>query len=324
VVITAWITRPRRSALGLARLAPKSGITCPLLAVEDPAVQRTRFWKAAMLDPVDCPVRGLDIATLPAHVKPFAEFMVAQSKREMTPRDIVKAYLLTVSSVQRGAISTAKVKESWPDAPFRSARVRPEDVMGAILRTPAGRRYLDAATRGEFDTRDARIIKRWFMPFGLAPTFEKQLRAAPKLAREAKDIDRRLHRDSTAAWANYLEKHVPYIGPAKAGFFSALMGRGDLPTADAKELDFWFCRLGEWDRARMKCRASAKVTTDPPPDKLLREVRGQLADRLASMRVKMPRKYKPFYQHLVHHAVWDTIGKTATTHQEMIDAMRSA
>jgi len=326
VGITIWITRTRRRPLGIARLAPGVEVPagCPLLAVEDPKLRETEFWESAMIDPSECPVRGLDIAKLPGHIKPFAEFMIEQSSKTMTPRDIVKAYLLTVSSVQRGAISTSKVRSAWPGSPFRGQRVRPEDVMGAILETDAGRRYLDAAVRGDYDTRDARIIKRWFKPFGMGNTLEKQLQAAPRLAKRTPEIDRALRTDSTRKWATYLEKNVPYVGPAKAGFFSALLGRGDLPTADAKELEFWFCRMGEWNTEKMRCKSSYKTVTQPPPEKMMREVREQLAKRLAAMKVKMPKRYRPFYQHLVHHAVWDTIGKTATTHQEMIDAMKSA
>jgi len=196
--------------------------------------------------------------------------------------------------------------------------------MGAILETPAGQRYLDAAARGKYDTRDARIIKRWFRPFGLSNTLEKQLKSAAGLAIQTDDINNRLRKNSLKQWARYLEKNVPYVGPAKAGFFSALMGRGDLPTADSKELDFWLCRLGEWDKEKMRCRSNVKKVTIPASDKIMREIRQQLAKRLATMNVKMPVRYKPFYQHLVHHAVWDKIGQTATTHQSLIDAMKKA
>jgi len=98
-LIAALVARRRNKPLGLARIRSKSKIKCPLLAVEDKATRRTQFWEHAMLDPIQCKVRGLDIDHLPAHIEPFGEFMITQSKKIMAPRDIVKAYLLTVSSV---------------------------------------------------------------------------------------------------------------------------------------------------------------------------------------------------------------------------------
>ncbi len=326
VGVAWWFTRGARRPLGIARLAPGVEVPpgCPLLAVEDPAVRQTEFWDHAMVDPTECPVRGLDIAKLPKHVRPFAEFMVSQSKKDLSPRDIAKAYLLTVSSVQRSAIGASTLRRTWPSSPFRGRTVRPEDAMGAILETPTGKRYLDAAVRGTFDKRDARIIGRWFAPFGLTSSLGKQLQTAPALARRSNVIGDKIRRDTPRAWSRYVEKDIPYIGFAKAGFFSALLGRGDLPTADAKELEFWLCRIGEWNTEKMRCKSHARTVIDPPPDRVMREFQEALAGRLADMKVKMPKRYQPFYQHLTHHAVWDRIGKTETTHQDMIDAMKNA
>jgi hypothetical protein len=54
----------------------------------------------------------------------------------------------------------------------------------------------------------------------------------------------------------------------------------------------------------------------------------QSVDRLAARQQAMGLQgldpsMDPFYQHLTHHAVWDKVGDTQTTHQDIIDAMRN-
>lgn len=320
-----WHRHKSRTGLGLARLRKKGAPKhCPLLQVEDAGRQTAEFWEHAFVDVTECPVRGLDIDKLPSHVRPFADFMLRQRRRKLTPRDVAKAYLLTVASVQRGAISAAKLKEAWPDAPFSGGKVRPEDAMGRLLLTPAGQAYLRAASVGQFDAQAAETLRRRLAPFGLANRLGDQLQLATRLGQRAADVQQHVRRDTPTQWSRFVEREVPHIGPAKAGFFSALMGRGDLPTADAKELEFWLCRVGDWDRNKMRCKVPVKHVSDPPPESLVHEIRPKLAERLAAMQIAMPKKYQPFYQHLAHHAVWDKIGGTQTTHQAMIDAMERA
>jgi hypothetical protein len=297
--------------------------SCPLLKVQDPNAKSTRFWEKAFIDVNECKVRGLDIQRLPSHVKPFAEFMRRQAKKKMTRRDVIKAYVLTVSSVQRQAITPEALRRSWPDHPFTS-RTRPEDTMGILLRTPVGQAYLNQAEQGVVDPAAVKQLQEKFAAFGLDKTFGKQLSAAVRVGKDADSINASRKNDSPDQWTQFVKDDVPFVGPAKAGFFSALLGRGDLPTADAKQIEFWLCRTGEWNRKTMSCKAPSKELTDPPPSKIVEEIRDQLQKRLDEMNVSMPKKFRPHYQHLVHHAIWDQIGRTKTTHQEMIDAMESA
>ena len=45
---------------------------------------------------------------------------------------------------------------------------------------------------------------------------------------------------------------------------------------------------------------------------------------MSGLKMTMPAKFKPFSLHLAHHALWDKIGGSKTTHADIIDAMRNA
>lgn len=120
------------------------------------------------------------LEALPAWIAPFATYMREASpvaKRRITGRDVVKAYLLTKSSVQRTARGVPLVCEAFPGFKPREpvarnpktgeAEVRPEDVMAELLLSPVGKRYLDDAERGVFNEEAATQIADSFACFGL-------------------------------------------------------------------------------------------------------------------------------------------------------------
>jgi len=47
-----------------------------------------------------------------------------------------------------------------------------------------------------------------------------------------------------------------------------------------------------------------------------------LADRQRAMDMSLDPSLDPFYQHLVHHTVWDKLGNEQTTHDDLVKAMR--
>jgi len=261
---------------------------------------------------------------LPVHVYPFAEYMRRVSDHDITPREVAKAYIMTVGSMRRSAIGAKKVRARWRDYPGpKTGKVRPEDVLGELLKSPVGQQYLDAAERGQFDTAAARSLSKKFGAWGFEPTFHKQLKTAVTLADDAPAINRVLKRGSRAAWYNYVTKKISGVSLAKAGFLASLMGRGDIATADARELNFWMCATDKWQIAKKTCERPLASKFDD----------GELVDenfmdlfnkKMSSIKMSMPAKYKPFYLHLAHHALWDRIGDTKTTHSQIIDAMENA
>jgi hypothetical protein len=252
--------------------------------------------------------------TLPAHVAPFAEFMRRAAGDPPTNRKIVKAYAMTRASVARGALKRPTVCLTYPE--FRELRrfaatagedVRPEDAMAILLFGPHGKKYLNAAGRGEFDAAAADEMVKRARCFGLQNTLRADLRRGVELARHHGDELRHVLRSgSREEWIDFIRsKRVPGISAAKAGFFAALFGRGDLPTFDARELDLW----------RRKPRARRTVRK---ADVLA------LEERIAESGFRVPARFKAQRQHLAHHALWDAAGRSRTTHAVIAHAMQFA
>lgn len=268
---------------------------------------------------------------LPKHIRPYAEFMRLRADQPVTPRDVVKAYVLTRSSVQRQAISVPSVCKADPDfrplpRAARTASVRPEDQMARLLFTPASKRYLDSASKGHFDEVAARALADRFVCFGLvypkkgvdmsdpkvakanAGLFYSDLRRGAELARKTGDVQRALRLPPEKYW-QWLRKNVYGIGPSKAGFFASLFGRGDIPTFDAREIALW--------------QRGGKKKLEPK----WQDVK-KLSDRFRKFPMELEAQHEPFRAHLVHHALWDAYSSgdrpTKTTHGSIIRSMQFA
>lgn len=261
---------------------------------------------------------------LPEHVEPFADYMIRAAKKPVTGREVAKAYILTVGSMRRAAINAKKVKARWRDYPGpKSGLVRPEDVLGELLKSPAGQRYLDAAEKGRFDARAAKTLAGRFGAWGFEPTFRQQLKNAVALADDAPTINRILKKGRRSTWYNYVTKNIPGVSLAKSGFLASLMGRGDIATADARELNFWLCAPDKWNIGKHKCERPLATKFDVN-DLVDEDFMDVFNKKMSTLKMKMPAKYKPFRLHLTHHALWDRVGNSKTTHADIIDAMEKA
>lgn len=306
VVDDDWGYEPpsRYGFTGLGRLTPaqKRMYAARRLVPPSEAIERIRARHGAAL-----PER------LPEHILPFADFMAEAAAVEVTPRRIAKAYVITRSSVRRQGRKMATVCETFPGyrelaraAADRGEEVRPEDAMSVLLRTEDGQAYLDGVERGEFAAAPARRLVRKLKCFGLSASLLKDLRAAVDVAHNA-EVRSALRSATPEQWLALVDtRAVPGIGPAKAGFVASLLGRGDLPTFDAREIALW----------------RRRGSLEPQQHDVL-----ALRERLADVPMAMEPRHEPYRQHLVHHALWDAYAEdapTQTTHQEVIDAMRLA
>ena len=198
------------------------------------------------------------------------------------------------------------------DGKFRTrcldVTVRPEDVFGVILFSEHGQRFLAAAERGVFDEEAAREVTNRTKCFGLDNTlFQDMKYAALDLSPRHEEFTAHLKNDSPRQWIEYVQKDVYRISGAKAGFIAALLGRGDVPTFDARELDLW---------------------KETPSEKA--DAADVLAyrDAIRQFPMKLEPQHEPFREHLVHHALWDAYPEkkpqTHTTHGSVIRAMQFA
>lgn len=264
---------------------------------------------------------GANLERLPSHIRPFGRYMKLAAEEPITARRLVKAYVITRSSVQRQGLPKDTVCRVFPDyrpLPRHAdpSMVRPEDVMARLLFTPYGARYLDAAEKGEFDASAARELADRMMCFGLIDNpkglYNDMRYGAQKIAQETPEIARALKAKPSAYW-KYIERNVAGIGPSKAGFFAALLGRGDIPTFDAREIELWSRYVSTKKKLKSGIRWSDVV---------------KLRRRLMDFPMNLPDDLKPYKVHLVHHALWDAYARGArpskTTHGALIRSMQFA
>ena len=291
---------------------------------QDPPSSRLAGWNWTPLAEVHKSLGSF--SEIPSHIQNFGHFMNETAKKAattgLTPRDLIKAYAITRSSIQREGRTPQKIMEHWPDFPGpKTGVIRPEGAMGEWLQTPMGQRYLDAAVKGNVDHDAVKDAIQSMKAFGLSsspkqPTGEQQYLpyAAQMLPGQEKHVSdmvaRAIHSDSAPQeWRDWAMK-LSGIKYAKAGFLSSLLGRGDQPTADAREYNVHSGMTPGKERNKL----IAKGQVDP----VLR-----LAARHSALNIKMPSELQPHYQHLVHHAVWEHGGEPVT-HEDIINAMRHA
>lgn len=259
---------------------------------------------------------------IPSHVENFGAFMDEMTHRalkgQMSPRDLIKAYAITRSSIRRQAIYNKTLREKGGfHLPFDDkVKVRPEGAMAEWLMTPMGQRYLDAAERGKVDQEAVEDAGAKMRPFGFQN--DTELQALPWAAQ---NLPQR-HKEFSTLIADGLSKdpNLPAwrkasmslygIKEAKSGFMGALLGRGDQPTLDARQIVLQTGLSNDEGSKRMANTGFAGVD--------------RLAARQAAMNPKMDPGLEPFRQHLTHHAVWDKAGNDVTTHEDLMRAMRGA
>lgn len=233
--------------------------------------------------------------------KKFGYFMREMKEKGITPRDVVKAYLITTSSINRGALSAEKVRTGWPDLVHNEKTVRPEDAFAKLLGTDDGQRFLDAAEKGEFDEAAANAMLEKFKPFGLYNTQREYMRnAAENLSKVGQAIVDAVENMPTEQYAEFVRENFKGISFGKVGFMSGMLGRGDLPTVDVRQRKLHY--------------GDQKFNVDK---QILLEVR----DRLSGLDIPLTEDLKPFYQTIVHHAVWDRLEGTDTSHADIKEAM---
>jgi hypothetical protein len=268
-------------------------------------VDLLRDWKWR---PEKAVAKDIGLDAVPDYVqKGYGQFMKEQAGRaargELGTDDLLKAYGITRSSVSRAGRDITDDLVSGP--------TRPEGYMAEWLRSGAGKDYLGAAREGVADPAAINDIVRRFQPFGMADTLGKDLAygaqtLAPRTAELGAAITGPL--DQWRGFAQSLEG----IGPAKSGFLASLLGRGDLPTLDARQLRLHAGNTAEEAGKFMRRRGGAGG--DQAVDRLAR--------RQQALALALDPSLEPFYQHLTHHTVWDKVGKSQTTHDDLVRAMR--
>lgn len=279
----------------------------------DPKTTKIEDWKWRALEPIKAQLAMRDI---PDYIqKGFGGFMNEQAGRakrgKMTPRDLIKAYTIAQSSIGRGGLSHATATKMGMKLPNTGGEVRPEGAFAEWLGSPQGQRYLDLAEQGKIDPAAIADLQYKFAPFG------KQNDQATKMAEAARtmpSMSARLNAALTGSTDDYRDfaEQMKGIAGAKSGFIGSLMGRGDLPTLDARQLNLH----------TEETPVGVGSIMNRGKGKGAREAVDRLSARQRAMGLAIDPELAAHYQHLAHHAVWDKTAGAKTTHEDLIRAMR--
>jgi hypothetical protein len=271
-----------------------------------------------------------DLTKISGSAANFGDFMNAMAHKASTqglaPRDLIKAYLMTVSSQGRQAVNPKTVTKNWPDYPGPThEKIRPEGAMGEWLKSPMGQRYLNAAEQGKIDPAAVQHAMQSFNGFGFVPSHEGTALpwAAQSLVPHTKMVSDMIAaslkgRHSADDWRHWVKKNVKNVGFAKAGFFASMLGRGDQPVPDARQLTL------NTPNTSKEAMRNIGVGTSKPANLREGEALQRIADRQRALSLETPKELAPHYQSLAHHTIWDASAGTDTTHQDVINAMQHA
>jgi hypothetical protein len=283
------------------------------------AKQATKETKSVIDDwewrPSQQVIEEVGLTEVPEYIQSgFGNFMAGQQKRAKAGnvgiRDLIKAYTITRSSVNRSGLPRETATKTGMKIPKTEGLVRPEGAFSEWLGSKQGQNYLKAAERGEIDERAIADLQEKFAPFGMASVLANDMRwavnNAPSLSDNLSEVivgDPQIYRN--------VSQQLQGIGPAKSGFMGSLIGRGDFPTLDARQLRL-HTGAGGSEAAKYMRRQQGLGGE---------QAVGRLADRQQGMNLDIDPALDPFYQHLTHHAVWDKVANEQTTHDDIVRAM---
>lgn len=293
------------------------------------------------------------IGKFPDYLNPVVDYIVTKRQAlvdgNISPRDVAKAYWITLSSIGADAIDLSTIQrkasslglEFNPDEMFLSKgkkgqdQMRPEELAAWWLGTESGQKALDAIERGVID-RDA-----WETGMAMRDAFGRQdFRPNEKRVGGIGTIKNRgefnlsnilpLTDAINATRGNpkqldSLLKKVKGISDGKKGFIGHLLGLGDFPTIDAVELNVWLTGKGSTTYASTKAKERVALAKKASGTKGTREeLFGRIVKRIKDLRKSSPEGSKipeSVAPHIIHHWIWDAAKGVQTTHKGLYFAM---
>ena len=299
-------------------LMAKGGKAKDLTKYTDPPSTKIADWKWRDLPEV---AADINMKEVPDYIqKNYGEFMKQQLDRakagDMTARDFLKAYGITQSSIGRSGLSYDTATKTGMKLP-RQDVVRPEGAFSEWLGSKKGQSFLKAAEKGDVNEDSLEDLKEKFSPFSMTGALSDKLKWAIEHSKGDPDLANKF---ATMPMENYrdLMMGIKGIGPAKSGFIGSLLGRGDLPTLDARQV---LLHTGKYNKdPEFQRRTQAIVKGKPVAGT---EAVDRLIARQNAMGMDIDPSLEPFRQHLTHHAVWDKAGNSETTHGDVVKAMKN-
>lgn len=292
------------------------------------------------------------LGKFPKYLEPVVDYVVwkrtALASGTLSPRDVAKAYFITISSIGASAIKIGKLEATAkrlgipfdPDPIFLAtnkkgeAMMRPEEAAAWWLGTEPGQRALDAIETGVIDQaawetgmafRDA-FGRNDFRPSGKRTGGTGQLKNPKKEFNLTNILD--LTRELNAAKGDGKKLRdtltkVKGIADGKKGFIGHLLGMGDTATIDAVELNFWLTGEGSTRYASTAAKTRVQVAKTAS-EAASRDLFNRIQNRIEFLRNvvdggdKIPAEVAP---HIIHHWLWDKAKGLETTHAGLYHAM---
>jgi hypothetical protein len=280
---------------------------------QDPQATKIQEWQWRPLAEVN---KQLNLAEVPDYIqRGYGDFMIEQGKRaragNLGVRDLIKAYGITQSSIGRGGLSYDTATKAGLKVPKTEGLVRPEGAFAEWLGSKQGQKFLDDAERGVVNEKALDDIRAKFAPFGKANQLTEQLRyGVNNMSTLVPQMQQALvgSADEYRDWA----ESIKGIAGAKSGFIGSMLGRGDLPTLDARQLNLHSLDSPVAPQTMMQRGKGLGA----------REAVDRLAARQSALGLDIDPSLDPYYQHLAHHAVWDKVADEKTTHEDLMRALR--
>ena len=305
---------------------------------------------ARQLVPTDEQVLNL-LGGFPNYLRGVATAIVNQRNKlvqgQITHRDVMKAYAITVVSQGAGAqnLSTFTKNTGFVPDPTYVERnmLRPEEMAAMWLSTANGQAALDAAEQGNYDPALWQELIDWRKSYGrpqdtirMFEGEEKRLKRTGELRqgqmRTTKEITDRVNNvglriGKQEAGIDELVAELTLltgIAEAKGPFMAHLLGLGGQLTMDAVEMNYWL--TGQGDVGKLEASKKAFKEQVEKDSKMKTALREEVTDRLQAMiedgRIKMPKEITPdMAMHIMHHWIWDRAKGIETTHKGMYQTM---
>ena len=304
------------------------------------------------------------LGSYPEYLDPVIDYILEKREDllngETSPRDVAKAYWITIASIGADAIDVSTIKahavkhgiEFDPDPLYMAVgkkgqpQMRPEELAAYWLGTEDGQKALDNIEKGIFrkpDWESGLILRDAFgrndlrskkQPTKKNPegTYKSGAVGIPKKnafnLRNLQDAVEAI-RDAKGN-PEKLEtalKRIVGIGEGKKGFIGHLLGFGEWATLDAVELNMWLTGEGETtyaSKANKKRAAVAKRASGSKTESedLFRRIRKRINNlrKTAEGGSKIPEEVAA---HVIHHWIWDAGKGLKTTHEGVYHSMRT-
>ena len=282
------------------------------------------------------------VGGFPEYLRPVAQFITDQRQKlangQMTRRDVMKAYVMTVASQGSGAravevIANNVAKDGVKFRPSKDfttadkqgrAAIRPEEAAAYWLGTDAGQRALNNFEAGRYNPEDWKELVAIRKAYGddrfnnLGAFNPENIRTMDKVL-----ADLNASRADTGRVMDAVQQ-LRGIKTGKKGFIAHLLGIGDVPTIDAVEINFWLTGKADIGKLNTRRATLARNIKNSISDKRVsQEMFRRIDQRINALRDEVPggADIAPeVWSHVMHHWLWDKSKGIETTHEGMYRA----